>query len=206
MLAATCALLRSPLKEPNGEGALTPPPACWAPHGNTGAASACGAGAHAAADDSALPLLPPLTLRSAVHNLRCHVTDTLLDVYAAHLAFVTQARCEGCIARVRTRARGCTPRARADAVHTHARVRALCGARARASSSPRRRCLWRALRCSLSLRSPVGLRTARMEAAGRAAWCPTSTGPGSPVLWSSRCAWPRQRDACESPPRFFRVC
>ena len=43
-----------------------------------------------AADDATMPLLPPLTPRDALHNLYWHVCDTVLDVYAAFLAFVTQ--------------------------------------------------------------------------------------------------------------------
>jgi hypothetical protein len=200
MLAATCALLRSPPKEPSGESAQTPPPACWAPHGSVGAASASGAGAlAAAADDSALPLLPPLTLRSAARNLRCHVVDTLLDVYAAHLAFVTQARkhvgqtMHRACARSRVRARACSLRARAlTRAHTHtharARVRAL-RLPLRASSSPRRRCLLPASLCWLFSRLRAGFRMAWTEVATLAAWCQTSTGHGSPASWSSRCAW-----------------
>jgi hypothetical protein len=85
MLCASCSILRSP--PPSAEAAFAPPPACWAPH--TAAVNRPDDGS-GAADDFTLPLLPPLSARDALRNARCHVVDTLLDVYAAFLAFVTQ--------------------------------------------------------------------------------------------------------------------
>ncbi len=91
----SCAWLRNAPRDPSTKVALAPPPACWVPPAGADAAAA-GAGGGAADvdaggdDGSTLPELEPLTLRQALPNTYRHIRDTVLDVYAAFLAFLTQ--------------------------------------------------------------------------------------------------------------------
>jgi hypothetical protein len=93
----SCAWLRNAPRDPSTKAALAPPPERWVPPVGVAAAEAGAGGGGGAADvnaggddGSTLPELEPLTPSQALRNAHRHLRDTLLDVYAAFLAFATQ--------------------------------------------------------------------------------------------------------------------